>query len=50
MEVMDRIEKLGIYFVYHNILRRFGLTFEQFVEKVDNGSWEVIINAGGSTR
>lgn len=37
---MDRIDKLGVYFIYHNILERFGLTFESFVYKVDNGTWD----------
>ena len=41
----DRIDKLGVYFVHFNIGDRFGLTFEEFVNKVDNGGWEVIINA-----
>lgn len=33
--------KLGEYFVYHNLHERYGWTFEQFVEKVRNGAWEV---------
>jgi len=36
---MDRLDKLGEYFVYHNIRERLGITFERFVELVDNGTW-----------
>lgn len=35
------LERWGVYFVYFEILRRYGLTFEQFVEKNLNGTWEV---------
>lgn len=27
----EQLEKLGAYFVYHNILDRFNVTFEQFL-------------------
>lgn len=42
-EVMVRQEKLGKYFEHHNINSRFGLSFKQFVTKVDQGSWEKFI-------
>lgn len=42
-EIMIRQEKLGVYFKHHNIRGRFGLTFQQFVTKVDQGSWEKFI-------
>lgn len=41
----DRIDKLGTYFVYHNVLSRYGFTFEQFVKKVDNGSWDLFVRS-----
>ena len=44
METTDRIDKLGVYFVHFKIRERFNLTFEEFVNKVDNGSWEVMVN------
>lgn len=39
----DLIERLGTYFVYHRIRERYGLTFEQFVQKVLNGTWEAYL-------
>lgn len=42
----DRIDKLGVYFEYHNVLERYGLTFEQFVSKVDNDQWVEIVRNG----
>lgn len=33
------IESLGQYFVYHKIRERYGLTFEQFIEKWERGVW-----------
>lgn len=44
------IDKLGVYFVYHNILERFGIKFERFIQLVNNGQWEVIMNEGRSKR
>jgi len=34
------IESLGQYFVYHKIRERYGLTFEQFIEKWERGVWK----------
>ncbi len=31
--------KLQEYFDYHGVADRYGITFEQFVWKVDNGVW-----------
>lgn len=42
--VNDKIDKLGRYFVYHNILERYHIGFEKFVIMVDDGSWEQFIN------
>jgi len=39
--VEDRlIDTLGHYFVYHKIRERYGLTFEQFIDKWQRGVWE----------
>lgn len=42
-EVMVRIEKLGKYFHHHKIADRLELSFQQFIEKVDNDEWEIYI-------
>ena len=34
------IESLGQYFVYHKIRERYGLSFEQFIEKWERGVWK----------
>lgn len=31
------LEKLGVYFVYHNIHERYGITFETFVDRWQRG-------------
>lgn len=36
----ELLDKLGNYFVYHRILERYGITFETFVRRVQNGSWD----------
>lgn len=36
----DLLDRLGRYFCYFDILNRYGITFEQFVRKVQNGTWE----------
>ena len=38
----DLLEKLGIYFVYHDIYNRFGITFESFIDKWSRGVWELV--------
>lgn len=35
----DLLEKLGIYFVYHDIYNRLGITFETFVKRYMQGAW-----------
>lgn len=42
---MERVDKLGTYFVYHKILERFEITFEQFIKMVDSGRWEEFITS-----
>lgn len=42
----DEYEKLGTYFVYHNVAQRYNLTFERFVAIVKNNAWQAIVEAG----
>jgi hypothetical protein len=37
---VERLEKLEIYFEYFNVGVRYGLTFKQFEQKVDDESWQ----------
>ena len=38
MRIDDEIlDKLGIYFVYHNVYEKYGVTFESFVERWRKG-------------
>lgn len=39
----DRIDKLGVYYIYFNIGVRYGLIFEEFVKKVDDGTWSDMV-------
>ncbi len=42
MRVSDEIlDKLGIYFVYHQVHERYGITFESFVDRWVRGILEV---------
>lgn len=42
MKINDELlEKLGIYFVYHDIYNRYGITFEMFVERWLKGILEL---------
>lgn len=41
----DRIDKLGTYYVHHQISVKYGISFERFVELVEVGTWEGIVNA-----
>ena len=36
----ERLEKLGIYFLYFDVKESWGITFEQFVKFVEIGLWE----------
>lgn len=40
---MERVEKLGVYYVYHNVSTRYGISFEQFIAKVDSGVWAEMV-------
>ena len=33
----DMLERLGVYFVYHNLYERYGITFESFVDRWERG-------------
>jgi hypothetical protein len=35
-----RLEKLQTYYDYFNVEQRYGLTFKQFVRKVEEGTWQ----------
>lgn len=35
----ELLDKLGTYFVYHNIQERHDITFEQFVKQYMRGEW-----------
>ncbi|HZG83867.1 hypothetical protein [Paenibacillus sp.] len=41
----EQLDRLGEYFVYHRVRERYGLTFEQFVEKYRRGTWEAWLAA-----
>ncbi|MBB5149979.1 MULTISPECIES: hypothetical protein [Ureibacillus] len=42
MKINDELlEKLGVYFVYHDIYNRYGITFETFVERWVRGTLEI---------
>lgn len=36
----ETLDKLGTYFVYHNVLMRYQITFERFLKRVENDVWE----------
>jgi len=35
------LEKLGVYFVYHDIFNRYGIHFETFVDRWKRGILEI---------
>lgn len=38
MKIDDEIlDKLGVYFVYHDLYNRYGITFETFVKRWSKG-------------
>ena len=37
----EMLEKLGIYFVYHGLYERYGITFEVFVDRWSRGILEI---------
>lgn len=42
MKINDELlERLGTYFVYHQLHNRYGLTFESFVDRWSRGSLEI---------
>lgn len=38
--IVTRLDKLAEYFIYFNVLERYGISFERFVELVDKGLWK----------
>ena len=42
MRINDELlEKLGIYFVYHEVYNKYGITFESFVDRWTRGILEI---------
>lgn len=37
----EMLDRLGRYFVHQEIYARFGVPFEQFVERCQRGTWEL---------
>lgn len=37
----DLLEKLGVFFVYHDLYNRYGITFENFVYRYLRGNLEL---------
>ncbi|MFP3919271.1 hypothetical protein U5N28_15830 [Lysinibacillus telephonicus] len=37
----DILERLGVYFVYHEIYERYGISFEIFVDRWSRGILEI---------
>lgn len=37
----DLLEKLGVFFVYHDLYNRYGITFETFIKRYLKGSIEI---------
>lgn len=33
------LDRLGDYFVYHDILNKYGITFEEFIRIWERGEW-----------
>ena len=33
----EMLDRLGTYFVYHNVYTRYGITFESFVDRWERG-------------
>lgn len=42
MKINDELlDKLGIYFVYHEVYNKYGITFESFVDRWSRGILEI---------
>lgn len=42
MKINDELlDRLGIYFVYHEVYNRYGITFEVFVDRWERGILEI---------
>lgn len=37
----NMLERLGVYFEYHDIYKKRGITFESFVTRWQRGTWEM---------
>jgi hypothetical protein len=38
------LDRLGTYFVHHDILNRYGVTFENYIRWVQMGIWEAWVS------
>lgn len=41
----ERLESLGTYFVHFDVATRYGISFEQFLRKVLNGTWTAYLSS-----
>lgn len=41
----ERIERCGIYFTHHHIQDRFHITFERFLQMIEHGTWQDMIDS-----
>lgn len=42
MKISDELlERLGVYFVYHNIYEKYGITFEVFIDRWVRGILDI---------
>ena len=39
----ETLHKLGTYFVHFDVLKRYGLTFERFLQLVTIGQWGEVV-------
>ena len=39
----ETLDRLGTYYLYHSVQRRYGTPFVTFVKKVQNGTWEAYL-------
>lgn len=37
----DRVDRLGRLFVALGLQKKYGITFERWLEMIENGSWEL---------
>ena len=40
----EMLDRLGTYFVYHNVYNRYGITFESFVDRWQRGIIQLYVS------